>query len=725
MDFIADFINFAVKNGIMPKKTTDFTPSITFKRIQQATDKGSKRSISYWLRLEHDFAYGYIKCHKTQIDAVYRSYNKDPNLTRSDLARIKALLKERQAQQDRLEAERHAKIAARAKIKAAQSSLSGETPYLTAKGIPLLSGRIYGTNQLLIPMYYGHPSSAELVSWQTIYPDGLKRFPFGGKKKGCWHLIGQIDPTKPIIICEGFATGASIHIHTPSSPAVVVAFDAGNLLHVAKAFRTYYPATPIIIAGDNDKSQTGQRAALDVQKKVTNATANICPKEGCDFNDLEPEQIKACFGIQEGGGAPHPPSSNGLQPVQASAPADWMSNLLLDQKNRLIANSTQNAILYLLNHHDFHGVFAYDEFKQTVILKQCPPWEYDHKFTPSELTDIHITQASSSLERYGIACGIDKTSKCIDVVADANKFHSARQYFNSLEWDNIPRLETFCVDHFGTTEEDSAYLAFAFKKWMTAAVNRIMQPGCKFDHVLILESQEQGLYKSQFLKALATFGGECYHTDSVSISELDNKDTILKMQGNIVVELAELSGFSKKEDNQIKNWLTQTRDEVRIPFARKTVTYPRQFVFAATTNNYDYLRDPTGNRRYWPVTVQKAIDIDAIHEISEQLWAEAVHHYNSGLYIGPTPDENKLAEFERGKRLQTDAWEDIILTAIKNIGLDEFRISDILSKMDLKTTDKNERTVRRVSSVLKANGYVNIPRWDSNLKKMARVWCHP
>lgn len=722
-DFISAFITDIVNNGILPKSTKDIAPSDRFKRISSQADKCAKKSISYWLRLEHDFAYGYAHDFKTGLSRSFKSYNQDPNLTRADITRIKTILKARQAEQDAMIAERHAKIAARARIIHAQATVQGQSQYITSKKISPYNARFLNGN-IIISIHDPATPNFEMVAWQAIRPDGTKRFPFGGKKQGCCHVIGQIDPSKPFVICEGYATGCTIHEATQLP--VVVAFDAGNLLPVAKAMRQRYNHPHIIIAADNDLSQTGQKAAEAVKAKVPNTSIILPITVNSDFNDLGLDATRLAF--NSGGG--YSSDLDGLQPSKSDvAPAasnlDWQQYLILDSKNRIVSTSTQNAILYMMHHPDFEGVFAYDEFKQGCIIKKCPPWQELDDFNITELTDIHITQASATLERYGLACGIEKCSKAIDVVADENKFHSAREYFSALEWDGVPRLETFCLNYLGTVQEKPEYLAFVFKKWMTAAVKRVMEPGCKFDHVLILESQQQGVYKSQLLKTLATFAGECYHTDSVSLADLENKDTIMKMQGNLIIELAELSGFSKKEDNQIKNWMTQTKDELRIPFARKIVSYPRQFVFSATTNNYDYLRDPTGNRRYWPVTVEKVIDIEAVKEVKDQLWAEAYSLYKSNLYLGPTEEENILADFERSKRMQSDAWEEMVISIVNNNGLDEFKTSDVIAKMDLKTTDKNERAIKRISSVLKMNGYMNEPRWDKSLNKTVRVWTKP
>ena len=174
-------------------------------------------------------------------------------------------------------------------------------------------------------------------------------------------------------------------------------------------------------------------------------------------------------------------------------------------------------------------------------------------------------------------------------------------------------------------------MAFIGKKWLTAAVRRAFKPGCKFDHVLVMEGK-QGKGKSTALKVLATFGHdveESYFTDAIMIADIQTKDTIQKIQGSIIVELAELAGFNKKDDEEIKRWITLQHDDVRLPYARTTTRFNRQCVLSATTNSYDYLKDAIGNRRYWPVKTEN-IDLEALRADKTQLWAEAVYNFKPG-----------------------------------------------------------------------------------------------
>lgn len=713
-NFVSKFLTKIVNDGIIPANSHEILPTERFKSIKSSTNRGGKKSISYWLRIESDFAYGYAIDFKLGIESRFNSARNDPSMTKADIQRVNAMTKAKKAEEDLKIAERHNKIAERARHNWELCEIGRETPYTKNKGIKKLNTvGLFSNNQLFVPVYDNF-ANPEMVSYQLIRPNGDKKFPFGGKKQGCFHIIGQINPTQKTIICEGFATGASIYeALRPNVDAVIVSFDAGNIPNVVKEFKKVYHNTPIVIAADNDENGTGLKYAKKAQKSTPDVSIVMPDTIGADFNDLTHTQIKSYFSTMDDDG--------GFQSQISVAPitsASWESFIITDAKNRIVSTSLQNTILYLMHHQDFAGCFAYDEFKQEVIIKKCPPFVQECDFKPQVLSDVQITQTASCLESYGIASSIERVSKAIDVVGDKNKFNSIREYFENLKWDKTPRLDTFLSSDLKCSQESPQYLSFIFKKWMTAGVKRVYEAGCKFDHILIVEGEKQGLYKSSFLRELGTFEEECLYTDSILISELSNKDTIINVQGNIIVELSELSGFSKQEDDVIKSWLTRQIDETRLPYARKSSKFPRQFIIAATTNNTEYLKDPSGNRRYWPFTIDEAIDIDFVRSIKYQLWAEAVHHYKAGLYIGPTPEENVLADIERKKRMATDPWESQILEIIK--GLDEFSLQFVIDNMNFKTTEKTMRVSKRISNILKMNGFINRVRRIKD--KSVRVW---
>ena len=215
----------------------------------------------------------------------------------------------------------------------------------------------------------------------------------------------------------------------------------------------------------------------------------------------------------------------------------------------------------------------------------------------------------------------------------------------------------------------------------------------------------QGAGKSTALLELATFGEESYFTDNVKISDIGKDNTIQMLQGSIIVELAELAGFNKKDDEEMKGWISMREDRCRRPYDKTISFFPRQFVIAATTNSYEYLKDPSGNRRFWPVKVG-SLDIESIRRDKVQLWAEAVQLYKSGLYIGPTPEEMKMAEAVQQQRMMEDDWEqDVIAAASELNSFSGFLTRDVEEKMNLPLRERTRSTSNRIAAILHGAGY--------------------
>ncbi len=186
---------------------------------------------------------------------------------------------------------------------------------------------------------------------------------------------------------------------------------------------------------------------------------------------------------------------------------------------------------------------------------------------------------------------------------------------------------------------------------MISAVARIMRPGIKADHMLILEGP-QGAKKSSALKALA---GEEWFTDE--LAEIGSKDAAQQMRGTWIIEIAELDAISRAEVSRIKAFLTRTIDRYRPPYERYVIAVPRQCVFAGSVNPDTYLRDETGNRRFWPIRCG-VIDLDALQSQRDQLWAEAVARYREGaVWWLNEPELIALAKGEQEQRYQGDAWD--------------------------------------------------------------------
>ncbi|MEW4461214.1 virulence-associated E family protein [Roseibium algicola] len=211
----------------------------------------------------------------------------------------------------------------------------------------------------------------------------------------------------------------------------------------------------------------------------------------------------------------------------------------------------------------------------------------------------------------------DKIADAVSLIGERNAYHPVHDYLTGLVWDGTERIDTWLIDHLGA-EDTPLNRAFG-RKILCAAVRRVKDPGCKFDHMLILEGK-QDLGKSSTISALCH--DRSWFTDQLEVGA-DAKATIEKTAGAWIVELPELDGMGKRDANRVKSFITTEKDRARQAYARYAATRPRQFVLFGTTNESDYLRDTTGNRRFWIVRVT-SVNVAALAAIRNQLWAEAV-----------------------------------------------------------------------------------------------------
>lgn len=304
---------------------------------------------------------------------------------------------------------------------------------------------------------------------------------------------------------------------------------------------------------------------------------------------------------------------------------------LVDLKKNPIQN-TENICRVLRHHKAFKNKIRYDNFKNTYEVQQ------DKKWRPIEDNDAVVVQTEISILFPCFAkVGKDMVYDAIIKVSKENAIDSATDFIRSLVWDKKERLDTWLSNVYGV--EDNIYHKAVASNWIKGLVKRIVEPGCKFDYVLVLEG-EQGSRKSS---SLYTLGGD-WHVETAMST--DSKDFFMQFAGKAIVEFSEGETLSRTEVKRMKAIITMQSDKYRPPYSRVSQDFPRRCVFAMTTNQTEYLKDETGNRRWLPVRVAKEeADTDWLLENREQLFAEAYHRvFNLKEKTYEFPKEETLRE---------------------------------------------------------------------------------
>jgi predicted P-loop ATPase len=311
-------------------------------------------------------------------------------------------------------------------------------------------------------------------------------------------------------------------------------------------------------------------------------------------------------------------------------------------KNNKPLNNEYNHLIYLTRHPDLKGRIQFDEFEQKIFITDTLPFtDKSRNFTVwTDADDVNLT---AFLQMEGWPCNLNRLKACVEAAAREYKYHPVRSYLNGIEWDGESRTTNFLSRYFGCKPTD--YVNAIGVRWMVSAVKRIFEPGCQSDYMLVLEGL-QGKRKSTALRVL---GGEWF-TDEIP-GNLSSKDAAESLQGVWIVEMSELHTLSKAEAEEAKQFISRRKDRFRGAFKRRTEDFPRQCIFAGTTNQDVYMKDETGARRFWPF---KCVDIklDELIRDRDQIWAECVQLYRAGhsVYLETDVLED-LARSEQSGRL--------------------------------------------------------------------------
>lgn len=300
------------------------------------------------------------------------------------------------------------------------------------------------------------------------------------------------------------------------------------------------------------------------------------------------------------------------------------------------------------------GVLGYSEFSGRIVKRKPPPFFGGERGEWSDADDAELELwLAAHYELRGMR-SVD-VPKAVLLSARRHKYHEVRDYLDGLTWDKTVRLRHWLTMYLGAAA--TPYVEAVAVKWMVAAVARVYRVPSKVDNVLILEG-EQGILKSTALK---TLGGKWFTDQGFRFGD---KDAIQVITGRWIVELAELDGLNKADSAAAKAFFARDTDRIRPPYGRNMIDFPRQCIFAGTVNHATYLRDETGNRRYWPVSVRQ-VEIAELAENRDQLWAEAKALYDQGVEWWPRASERDLFEVEQEQRYIGDAYEDKVRAWLK------------------------------------------------------------
>lgn len=306
--------------------------------------------------------------------------------------------------------------------------------------------------------------------------------------------------------------------------------------------------------------------------------------------------------------------------------ATWYGKLELDKSGKL-APSDRNVRLIFENDPNLKGVFRYNDFVKNIYLTRPTSWRNDIPIEGDQIRNIDYPCLRTYLGLKYELTNRAIIEETLQTIAYENKYHPIREYLSSLTWDGIQRLETTLIDYFAV--EDTLYTREVFKRSMIGAVMRAFSAGCKHDTVMILVGAE-GTAKSVFFKRL----GGAWHSDTFDMT--NGKEVFEQLQGKWIIEIAEFDKLSRQEVGQVKYFVTKKADTYRPAYGHVPEDFPRQCVFFGSTNEDNFLKSETGNRRFYPVQVQngmfeknllrsaKYVYTDLTQYEVDQMWAEAM-----------------------------------------------------------------------------------------------------
>ena len=332
---------------------------------------------------------------------------------------------------------------------------------------------------------------------------------------------------------------------------------------------------------------------------------------------------------------------------------DWQKELEYEKRSTVVKNTLRNLLLILNNDEKLKGI-VFNQLSDGMEIKGAVPWEHPGRFWRDAddaqlISYIDLTYGTFSMRNYNIA---------VTKAADDRSYHPVREFLDALpEWDKVPRVDTLLIDYLGA--DDTPYVRAVTRKTLCGAVCRVLSPGCKFDTMLVLNGP-QGVGKSTLISRLA---GDWF-SDSLNLSDTKDKTAAEKLQGYWIMEIGELAGLKKAEVETLRSFLSRQNDIYRASFGKRATPHLRQCVFFGTTNaEKGYLRDTTGNRRFWPVKTpggSRKHSWELSSEDIRQIWAEVLVYVKAGerLYLDGKMEDT--AKSEQREAMESDEREGLV-----------------------------------------------------------------
>jgi hypothetical protein len=454
------------------------------------------------------------------------------------------------------------------------------------------------------------------------------------------HLISG----ETVNVCEGLADTLAVRLAT--GERTLGAPGADQLNHLVPFLAHLQGSNIKLWPQNDDKSRLGfsllrnalLTAGLNVQVVQTPAALKD-PALWWEKDQMEPPEPSTlpppALSVIQGGAAPELAEDDPLASEPLTNNYSSLCRILRTPALRKMVLKTEEEL-------------AFDEMSLMPCVGEQPLKDVD-LLAIRERAEIVFRGPK---QRNGLKFTRQDVTDAVLQVASEKSFHPVRRYLDGLIWDGKPRLATLAQTHLNT--ENNAMVASILRRWFISAVARAQKPGCQVDTVLVLVGP-QGHRKSSMFRVLA---GKWFSDSAMVIGD---KDGYLNLHSAWIYEWAELEAMQRARDHgTIKAFITSPEDTLRQPYGRATARYPRTCVIVGTTNDQEFLSDPSGNRRYWTVPVPECIDIDLLTQDRDQLWAEAMHAFRQGEPWFLTDEEDEALREAHEAYTVRDAWEDDI-----------------------------------------------------------------